>query len=109
MEFVREQAPERLGHSTDAALGDWPGYFRSHTEARPAIPTDPQTVKAQIRTADLERQSERLPEISRKPEIDSQTLDDLIKTIQCKGTGSQKNWPSQQILQGLIGRIVRQL
>lgn len=85
LEFVREHALDRLGHSTDHALGDWHGYFRSQTDARKEIPTDPRTIKAQITTADLKRQSEKLPEITRNGDVDSQTLDDLIKTIQCKG------------------------
>ena len=81
---------DRLGHSTDHALGDWHGYFRSQTDARKEIPTDPRTIKAQITTADLKRQSEKLPEITRNGDVDSQTLDDLIKTIQCKGRDTLK-------------------
>lgn len=62
--------------------------IRSHSESRLRRRPVPESelVTANIRTADLNRKADRLPEATKSEEL-SQCFDDLLKTIQCKGMG----------------------
>ena len=62
------------------------GMGRTSDRCEPCrnVPHDPQITTAQIKTADLKRESDRLPEPTRPEEI-NQCFDNLLKTVQCKG------------------------
>lgn len=61
------------------------GMGRTSDRCEPCrnVPHDPQITTAQIKTADLKRESDRLPEPTRPEEI-NQCFDNLLKTVQCK-------------------------
>ena len=64
----------------------------SHSEVRirQRVIPEAEMVNANIKTADLHRKAEKLPEPSKSDDL-SQCYEDLLKTVQCKGNRFTKN------------------
>ena len=90
LEFVRENTQRQNvpDMSTEPHFEDFYGdVFQSESARRRRAQQrlqGPQMVAANIKTADLTRKAERLPD---QEDDLCQRFDDLMKTIQCKGKG----------------------